>query len=79
MNSDFYKDEYLNILYGIIKKVNSKKIINIYFIYIDYFNLNKNLINYDYINYIGLVLPILLLILILIIKIKMIYLFIYKI
>ena len=70
MNLDFYKDEYLNIIYGNILLTKSKNMINLYFMYIDYFNLNQNSINYNYINYIALILPIYILLIIIIYFVK---------
>jgi len=70
MDIDFYKDEYLNIIYGNILLTKSKNMINLYFMYIDYFNLNQNCINYNYINYIAIILPIYILLIIIIYFVK---------
>lgn len=73
MDLNFYKDEYLNIIYGFIKLTKSKYIINLYFTYIGYFHLNQNCKNYDYINYIAILFPIYTLLIIIIYFVKKYY------
>tara|TARA_B110001450_G_scaffold255250_1_gene282339 strand:- start:1326 stop:1703 length:378 start_codon:yes stop_codon:yes gene_type:complete len=55
---EFFMDESKNFLGGVVNKIGSTKFNNMYYRYLDYYELNKSICNFKTVNYIAIALPI---------------------
>jgi len=56
---EFFIDESKNFLGSIINKIGSIKLNNMYYRYLDYYQLNQSIYNFKIINYIAIITPVL--------------------
>lgn len=56
---EFFIDESKNFLGGVVNKIGSRKFNNIYYRYLDYYELNGSICNFKTINYFAIMLPVL--------------------
>jgi hypothetical protein len=55
---EFFIDESKNFLGGVVNKIGSTKFNNIYYRYLDYYELNKSICNFKTVNYFAIMLPV---------------------
>ncbi len=56
--ASFILNEYKNLLSGIVNFIGSRKFTNLYYKYLDYFELNQSIEYFSSINYIAIIIPI---------------------
>jgi len=69
----FIIDECKNLLSGIVNLTGSQKFNNLYYKYLDYFELNKSIESFSLINYVAIIIPIIIYFIITILPIIFIY------
>tara|TARA_B000000475_G_C15944337_1_gene426086 strand:+ start:508 stop:825 length:318 start_codon:yes stop_codon:yes gene_type:complete len=73
----FILNEYKNLLSGTVNLIGSRKFTNLYYKYLDYFELNQSIEYFSSINYIAIIIPIIIYFIITISPIIFIYKSIY--